>query len=266
MTLDSHYQKEISFGMPSLIECPLLEENMTLCRELGLDFVELNMNLPQAQLEELGKRALPDDMNFSLHLPEELNVWDINPRVKSAYLDTVAEAVEYALENSMTILNMHLNRGVYFTLPRRKVFIFEEHMGDYLEDTVRFCELVSGLAKGSDLRLYIENTGIYEAGFIRRALEIILSYDCFGLTWDVGHDYACGWKDSDYLMPVKERIGHMHLHDGLPEGNHLPLGTGEIDISRVMKSVPALSTCVIETKTKEGLVRSVEYIRNQGLF
>ena len=33
-------------GMPSLIECSSLEENAILCRQLGLDFIELNMNLP----------------------------------------------------------------------------------------------------------------------------------------------------------------------------------------------------------------------------
>jgi hypothetical protein len=34
------------FGMPTLIELYGLEETMELCLELGLDFVELNMNLP----------------------------------------------------------------------------------------------------------------------------------------------------------------------------------------------------------------------------
>lgn len=36
----------MQFGMPTLIENRNLEENAELCSELGLDFLELNMNMP----------------------------------------------------------------------------------------------------------------------------------------------------------------------------------------------------------------------------
>ena len=39
----------LQFGMPTLIELDDLEDAMKLCNELGLSFVELNMNLPQYQ-------------------------------------------------------------------------------------------------------------------------------------------------------------------------------------------------------------------------
>ena len=34
----------MDFGMPALIENRNLEETVSLCRELGLQFIELNMN------------------------------------------------------------------------------------------------------------------------------------------------------------------------------------------------------------------------------
>ena len=43
----------MDFGMPVLLELDTLEQNAALCRELGLSFVELNMNLPQYQLGEM---------------------------------------------------------------------------------------------------------------------------------------------------------------------------------------------------------------------
>lgn len=43
----------LEFGMPTLIENCTLEENVALCRELELDFIELNMNMPQYQIEQL---------------------------------------------------------------------------------------------------------------------------------------------------------------------------------------------------------------------
>lgn len=36
----------VQLGMPALIEIKSIEACAALCRELGLQFIELNMNLP----------------------------------------------------------------------------------------------------------------------------------------------------------------------------------------------------------------------------
>jgi hypothetical protein len=41
------------FGMPVLIEFPALEQNLKLCAELKLDFIELNMNLPEYSAHQI---------------------------------------------------------------------------------------------------------------------------------------------------------------------------------------------------------------------
>ncbi len=43
----------MQYGMPTLIELNTLEENVQLCKSLGLDFVEINMNFPAYQLDNL---------------------------------------------------------------------------------------------------------------------------------------------------------------------------------------------------------------------
>jgi sugar phosphate isomerase/epimerase len=43
----------IKFGMPTLIELSPIDDCVKLCKELNLDFIEINMNLPQYQIEEL---------------------------------------------------------------------------------------------------------------------------------------------------------------------------------------------------------------------
>lgn len=43
----------MDFGMPTLIENQTLEDNIALCKELNLRFLELNMNLPEYQVEKL---------------------------------------------------------------------------------------------------------------------------------------------------------------------------------------------------------------------
>jgi len=39
--------------MPTIIECPSLEQNLKPCAGLGLDFIEINMNLPEYQLDQM---------------------------------------------------------------------------------------------------------------------------------------------------------------------------------------------------------------------
>lgn len=53
----------IEFGMPTLIELTGLEENARLCNSLGLKFIELNMNLPQYQVEILKNSGMFQDIS-----------------------------------------------------------------------------------------------------------------------------------------------------------------------------------------------------------
>lgn len=43
----------MKFGMPTLIENDSIESCVALCKELNLDFIELNMNLPQYQINTI---------------------------------------------------------------------------------------------------------------------------------------------------------------------------------------------------------------------
>ena len=40
----------MQFGMPTLIENNIIEENIALCKKLKLNFIELNMNFPEYQI------------------------------------------------------------------------------------------------------------------------------------------------------------------------------------------------------------------------
>ena len=249
--------------MPTLVEFDSLQENIDLMRELRLDLIEINMNLPDFQLSDLKNLNIEDDIIYSLHLPEDLNIWDFNNKIKNAYLDTVSETVQIAKIKKINIINMHMNAGVYFTLPEKKVYLFEKEPEKYLEYTEDFMNIISELLKDTDIKIYIENTGIYNLDFIKKAVVKLLESDRFSLTWDVGHDYSSGNKDSGLLEKMNSRIQHLHLHDAVDQSNHLPLGMGNIDFEKVFRiAVNSVNTIIFETKTAEGLKKSVDYFRN----
>ena len=124
----------MQYGMPTLIENKTLAENISLCKELGLDFIELNMNFPEYQIDKLENReefyhtAVENGIYYTIHLDENLNIADFNPLVREAYLETTRRTIEVAKQlvplkdtfgnqDQPLTINMHMHHGIYITLP-----------------------------------------------------------------------------------------------------------------------------------------------------
>ncbi len=261
--------KRLHYGIPTLIETRTLEECAELCTALVLDFIELNMNLPQYQLPRIDAdyfKSIAEKYGiyYTFHLDENLNVCDFNAYVAEAYMKTVAETIEIAKQLNINVLNMHMAKGVYFTLPDRKVLLFSEYKEHYLKSIVAFRNLCETVIGESDIKICIENCDGYE-DFQRDAIELLLESTVFALTYDVGHDHGIGGRDADFIMKHKHRLHHMHLHDALGRKNHLALGTGEMDIEKYLSLADAQNCrVVLETKTIDGLKKSVEWIRRNA--
>lgn len=256
----------MKLGMPTLIELRSPEDCAGLCRELKLQFVELNMNLPQYQTDQIDAGRLQRikgkyGIDFTLHLDENLNPCDFNPHIAQAYRRTTAEAIRLAKTLEMPILNMHLSRGVYFTLPERKVFLFDVYRERYLDDMRIFREQCEAEIGGEKVRICIENSDGF-TDFQVEAIDLLLESPVFGLTYDIGHNYGIGGADEAVILRRRKRLAHFHFHDAKGKKNHLPLGAGEIDVGKYLR-LAGEHNCrvVLETKTVEGLRESVEWMR-----
>lgn len=264
--------RNIVLGMPTLIELETLLDNVKLCKELGLNFIEINMNLPQFQMDKIDIMKLQEiqrenDIFFTFHLPEELDIATFNMKVRLAYLDIIKETIEVSKILCVPIINMHLNLGVYFTLPSAKIYLYHKYINEFLDSINSFGELVETLIGDEDIVVAIENTGIYEVDFIVEAIKLLLKRKCFKLTWDIGHDHSSEYKDKVFIMDNINKLKHMHIHDALGKSNHLPVFTGEIDIiDRLKIAKETKSRCVLETKTVAGLKESATALKQKGFL
>ena len=256
----------VSFGMPTLIETSTLEDCAKLCAELGLDFIELNMNMPQYQLDKIDVeyfKSVADKhgIYYTIHLDENLNVSDFNPYVAQAYIKTVADTIEIAKQLGVRVVNMHMAKGVYFTLPDRKVYLFSEYKEQYLKSITAFRNMCETAVGDADIKICIENCDGYE-DFQKEAIELLLESNVFALTFDVGHNHGIGGTDEEFIMKHKDRLYHIHLHDAEGKKNHLALGTGEMNIDKY-NNLANEHNChvVLETKTIDGLKQSVEWLK-----
>ena len=269
----------IQFGMPTLIENKTLEENIALCHSLGLKFIELNMNFPEYQLESLEQTdklieaAEKAGIYYTIHLDENLNIADFNQLVTGAYLETVRRTIEvakklmvlrdsYGDRSQPITLNMHMNHGIFITLPDRKVQMYDRDFDSYMKAFSDFRSKCEKWINSSDIKIVVENTDGFR-DYEKKTIEYLLKSPVFGLTWDIGHSKATGEKDVSFIREHEDKLIHFHIHDGTekPPKNHLALGDGEIDIwERLRLAESRNARCVLETKTIEALKKSVEWL------
>lgn len=257
----------INFGMPTLIELKDINACCKLCHSLGLDFIEINMNLPMFQVLALDIRQyqrLKEEYGiyFTIHLDENLNVCDFNPLVSKAYLKTVVQTIQLAKVLKIPVLNMHFSEGVYFTMPDRKIYLFDQYKDTYLKALEDFMNLCEANIKDDNIKICIENCNGY-SDYAREGIELLLTSKVFSLTFDIGHSHTAGNKDEEFIKKHINRLDHMHIHDAIGCSNHLVLGTGDIDLSTNLYMAEQNNcSCVLETKTIEGLKQSVEFLKN----
>ena len=271
--------------MPTLIENRTLEDNVSLCSSLGLRFIELNMNFPEyrteclEQTDTLLQAAERAGIYYTIHLDENLNIADFNSLVAGAYLETVHRTIEaakkltclrdrYAEGSRPLTLNMHMNHGIFITLPDRKVQMYDRDFDTYMQSFAVFRSLCEEWIGDSDVMIAVENTDGFR-DYEKKAIGYLLESPKFGLTWDIGHSKAAGEKDVPFILEHRERLIHFHIHDGseMPPKNHLALGDGEIDLrERLEQARDRNARCVLETKTIEALKKSVRWLRENGLW
>lgn len=260
----------MDFGMPTLIEIDTLEENVKLCNELGLQFIELNMNLPQYQadiidLDFFNGVAQKYGVYYTIHMDEQFDFACFNSRIAEAYIATMVDTISLAKKLKVPIINMHLACGVYFTLPNEKVYLYERNQDIYLKSICKFSSIVAECVGDYPLKICIENCSGYE-DFQIEAIDILLRDSRFSLTFDIGHNFSINSKDEEIILARKNRLFHMHLHDATICNNHLPLGEGEIDIKKYLRLAKEHDCrVVLETKTADGLKKSVQWLRDNKL-
>ena len=255
----------MDFGMPFLLETQTIEDAAALCRELGLSFVELNLNFPQCGLGHMSAGRLNAlkrkyGVYFTIHLDENLNVCDFNPLVSGAYLQTVRDCVRLGLAIGAPIINMHLHKGIYITLPDRRTYLFAQYEREYTQGILSLIRLCEGVIGGGPLLVAVENTDGF-AAHEKTAVERLLQSPVFALTLDVGHSHAVGDIDLPFYGRHEGKLRHFHLHDASGKSNHLPLGTGQVDLpARLARARRTGARGVLETKTIGALKASILWL------
>ena len=256
----------MEFGMPTLLELEGLETNVRLAQALKLSFVEINCNVPEFQVDQMDAQTLVEltektGIRFTFHLDEFMSITDPNITISEAYINSVLNSIAFAKKANIFSLTLHFINGVVFTLPHKKVYVYEKYKDYYLERLISFRDRVTQAIGDTPISLNIENVAGFEP-YMREGIELLLESPVFGLTYDCGHNARYGQIDWDFIQKHQDRIRHMHVHDVKGKSDHQPFGTGDLDIPwEINFASQSAAKAVIEVKTAASLSQTVATLR-----
>ncbi len=258
----------MKLGMPTLVECKDIYECCEVARACGVDFIEINMSFPQYQAdsmntEELLRLKREYGIFYTIHADEQMNPFDFNKSVSECYFNVMRDTIRVARAIEVPVINMHLLKGVYVTLPGRVILLTDVYFDEYLTRVKKFIKMCEDEIGDSGVRIAIENvdTNPFTESQIK-ALSLFLDSPVFALTLDTGHEACLDYKDTHIFEKYPDRLVHMHLHDSDGKKCHLALGDGALDIEKKLRDFGG-ETCLVEVKTIEGLKRSMNYLRGE---
>ena len=259
----------MKFGMPTLVECRDIFECRDVALKNGLDFIEINMSFPQYLPEAIDvdrlRAALSENNVFlTIHADEQLNPFDFNEKVSECYFEVMRSSIRFALSLDIPVINMHLLKGVYVTLPGKVILLTDVYSEAYFNRVEQFIAMCEEEIDDKKLKICIENVDsnpFTESQL--KALPLFMASPVFGLTLDVGHEMCLNMVDSHVFSEYPEKLMHMHLHDCDGKKPHLALGDGILDVEGKINSFSG-NTCLVEVKTIAGLEKSSEYLVKKG--
>ena len=137
----------------------------------------------------------------------------------------------------------------------------------YLSSLESFRDKCEQAIGDANIKICIENSDGYDQDFLIKGLTLLLKSKVFGLTFDIGHNASIGGGDEAVILGYESKLYHIHIHDAMGKKNHLPLGTGELDLPKYFDLAEKNNSRVaLETKTTEGLRQSVDWLKNKNII
>ena len=254
----------IKLGMPILYEFDNLEDNFKLAKELGLDFVELNLNFGycRSEMEEKKVKELLDKYKIeaTLHFYDEADMGSYE-EVVNAYLVLLKRYASLG-KGYIKMMNFHNNPGPVVTISGVKNYIYAKEYDSYIKRVIHNFKEIECILKEFDIKMVIENVdGAKGADFLIDNYDYF-KQEGFTFTYDIGHDNMQGDALYNYIQSKDLKFDEFHFHDGNGKTCHLALGEGTIDLKYYKElAIKNDSYVLLEVKSSEDLRKSVSFFK-----
>ena len=240
-----------------------VENELDTIASLGFDYLELTMDPPAAHhstIRKERKKILSALRGYGMalvcHMPTFVSLADLSESIRMASLSEVMLSLETAASLGTEKIVVH---PAYFS-----------GMGAFVPEMARSLAMESLAAIASkatelELILCVENM------FPRTQFcvdvddfkDVFQRFPELKLTLDTGHANIGSPRGKRIIQLIEafgDRIGHVHVSDNFgKEDNHLPIGSGRIKFSKIIKALK--ETGYDDTVTIEVFTPDREYLR-----
>lgn len=253
----------IKLGMPILYEYDSVLENVLLAKELGLDFIELNLNFGYCRKElesgKLLKLFKDNNLHATLHFYDEADFASYK-EVVDAYL-VLLERYAKLGEGLIDIVNVHMQSGPVVTISGIKNYIYNKEYNEQMSNLITNLSRAEAILTKYGIKMVIENTDTFQP-FMMKNYEG-LKANGFKFNFDIGHDNL----SKDCLLQASKdydlKFSEFHFHDANRKTCHLALGEGNLNL-KFFKDMTIKNDAyvLLEVKDSNDLKKSVPYFKN----
>lgn len=224
--------------------------------DLKLDYLEIVKEYPYHNLTQ--KDFENYDINLSIHAPmSDINIASHVDKVREASITEMIDSFKAANEWGADRVVVHPG-----TIPIMGLKFTDKILNHNLESLIR----LDKIADEYGVMMCVENMPLFERMLytnIDALFELVENDLNCGITMDVGHAYNNGFCEEE--MFNSDNIHHVHLSDN--DGSfdmHHELGRDDIDfpkIFKILKEKKYDDISVIEVKTKQQILKSIDYLK-----
>ncbi|MBE6130704.1 MAG: sugar phosphate isomerase/epimerase [Erysipelotrichaceae bacterium] len=247
----------MKLGMPILFEYDSLIDNVKLAKQLGFEFIELNLNFSCCRDElsnkEIIEYLINSDLEFTIHFFDEFDAASYD-EVVEGYIKILENYLELSKDLNIKLLNIHLNEGPIVTISGIKNYLYEKEYNLYISKLKNNLSKIKKLLNKYNIELVLEN--VKTPNFIVNTY-IDLVKEGFSFNYDIGHDYIDKNIIIDLIDKHNLKFNEFHFHDAMNKKCHLVLGEGNMNLS-YYKSLITDQYVVLEVKSSNDLIKSIK--------
>jgi sugar phosphate isomerase/epimerase len=196
------------------------------------------------------------DLEYSVHAPlSDVNIGAINPRMRTAALGEVLEALDIAHRMNIDLMTVHPGFMSPLAVLDRDTAV---------QATKESLKAIDARGKDLGVRIALENMPEMPVSMAKVPEELLefMEGTELGVCFDIGHANTVG-NIPDFLS-IKERFINMHVHDNVGDRDrHMVIGEGNIDFRKWLGAFrPYRGRYVIEARELERSLVSRDRLRS----
>lgn len=182
----------------------------------------------------------------------------------------IYQASDFRIHQSMDLATKLGVKAVIFHTNHISNFHLQSYQDGWVEQNKIYWKNL--LAEYPNLSIYIENMFDEEPTLLKRLAEQMKEEPRFGVCLDVAHAFISKTPIWDWYQELGPYIRHLHINDNDQiQDSHHPVGSKKLPWNEYADSIHSIPpekrpTVLIEVRTFEDLMKSVDYMQRNGLY